>query len=470
MGTVDASIIIAVVAAAAALVFLYLLVRTRATNRLLENEQSKILEKYGPILSLDEELLRRTSEVAARVAARDKLIADYHRDHELYIRLKGEVALLEENIEDMSFGIYKPHYNFDSSEKYRSALDDVWKQKKKTVHDGGAAICDTKWTVGGSEKEGARMTRQNVKIMLRAFNGETDAVVAKVGWNNVTKMEERIRLAYAAINEMGASNKIRITNHYCDLALAELRLTYEFEKKKHEELEQQREIREQMREEERAQRDFERAQQEAATEEARYEKALAKARSEVEKAKGEEIAAANAKVRELEDKLAEAQAKAQRAKSMAEQTRCGYIYVISNVGSFGETVFKIGMTRRLEPMDRIHELGDASVPFHFDVHAMIYSDDAPTLEREFHRQFESKSVNLVNMRKEFFDLSLDDVVLFAKSKGVTVEFTKLSEAREYRQTLALREKANLATRAQEQPTAASPFPSTLQSGSSATPG
>jgi hypothetical protein len=460
----DTSLVIAAAALAATILLLFLFLRARGVNTSLEREQARIREKYGPILNLDQELERRTNEVTARMSARDKLVADYARDHELYVRLKSEVALLEENIDDMSFGVYKPHYGFDTSDKYRAALDGIWQKKKQMVHDGRAAICDTKWTVSGSEREGARMTKQNIKVMLRAFNGETDAAVAKVGWNNVTKMEERIRRAFSAINEMGSANKTRITTEYCDLALAELRLSYEFEKKQHDELEEQREIRERMKEEERAQREFERAQQEAATEQTRYEKALAKARAEVEKANGEEIEAANAKVRELEQKLSEAQAKMQRAKSMAEQTRCGYIYVISNVGSFGERVFKIGMTRRLEPMDRVHELSDASVPFHFDVHAMIYSDDAPTLERDFHRQFENKSVNLVNMRKEFFDLTFDDIVVFAKTRGVTVEFTKLAEAREYRETLALREKATLAGRVLQQPTAPSAFPSTLPSG------
>jgi hypothetical protein len=154
---------------------------------------------------------------------------------------------------------------------------------------------------------------------------------------------------------------------------------------------------------------------------------------------------------------------------MAEQTRSGYIYVISNIGSFGEKVLKIGMTRRLDPMDRVHELSGASVPFHFDVHAMISTDDAPAFEREFHRQFESRSVNLVNMRKEFFDLPLQEIEAFAKAKGLTVEFTKLAEAREYRQTLALREKAIVATQVGLPGTIPLAFPSTLPSAALPTP-
>ncbi len=456
MQLVDYAVALALVAVVASAYFFVRYRRVRADNK-------AIREKYGPLLDLDAERSRKAEELKSELTKRDQLIAAYSRDYETYQRLKAEVTLLEENLEDMSFGVYKPHYNFDASEKYRTALEQVWRQKKEMIRAGRAAVCDTVWRVGNSFKEGERMTKQNLKVMLRAFNGEADAAVAKVTWNNASTMEERIRRAFSAINAMGTTSQIRITSEYLELALAELRLTYEYQKKKRDEMEEQREIRERMKEEERAQREFERAQEEAATEQQRYEKALARARVEVEKAKGKEIAAANARVRDLEQRLAEAQAKMERAKSMAEQTRCGYIYVISNVGSFGEKVFKIGMTRRLEPMDRIRELGDSSVPFPFDVHAMIYSDDAPTLEKELHRQFEARSVNLVNLRKEFFALALAEVEAFARARGVKVEFTQLAEAREYRETCALRARAAEASAAVDitAESAVPAFPSSL---------
>ena len=472
MDIVDVSLGIALIAAVAAVVCFLRAKRVSAVNETLRSENeslnaehAKVREKYGPILDLDAELAARTAQIAEATQNRDTLLAAYRRDYGVWEKLKAEVALLEENLEDMSFGVYKPHYNFEHSAAYRAALEDVWRKKKEMVRAGRAAVCETTWTVGGSVKEGARMTKQNIKVMLRAFNGETDAAAAKVAWNNVLKMEERVRRAYAAINEMGTSSQVSIVPEYLDLALAELRLAHEYEQKKHEEQEEQREIRERMREEERAQREFDRAQQEAASEEERFERALSKARAEVEKAKGDEIEAANAKVRALEEKLAEAQAKLERAKSMAEQTRCGYVYVISNVGSFGESVFKIGMTRRLEPMDRVRELGDASVPFQFDVHAMMYSDDAPTLEKDLHRQFADRSVNLVNMRKEFFAVSLDEVEAFAKTKGVTVEFTQSAEAREFRETCSIRRERALATAEKERGSAPDEFAALLAEAS-----
>ena len=126
-------------------------------------------------------------------------------------------------------------------------------------------------------------------------------------------------------------------------------------------------------------------------------------------------------------------------RAMAELTKAGYVYVISNVGSFGENVYKIGMTRRLDPMDRVRELGDASVPFKFDVHAMVYSEDAVAIENAFHQHFADRNVNCVNMKKEFFRVSLDEVQTFVAKRGFKMAFTRLPEAREYRETLAHRQ-------------------------------
>ena len=124
--------------------------------------------------------------------------------------------------------------------------------------------------------------------------------------------------------------------------------------------------------------------------------------------------------------------------SRAELTRSGHVYVVSNIGSFGENVYKIGLTRRLEPEDRIRELGDASVPFPFDIHAMVFSEDAPGLEQTLHREFDDRRVNLVNTRKEFFAVSLPEIESAAQEHG-TVEFTLAADAEQYRKTLALRE-------------------------------
>jgi len=146
--------------------------------------------------------------------------------------------------------------------------------------------------------------------------------------------------------------------------------------------------------------------------------------------------------------LDQARQNKQRAIARAQLTKSGFVYVISNIGSFGERVFKIGMTRRMEPMDRIDELSDASVPFPFDLHAMLYSDNAPELETTLHKLVQDRQVNLVNPRKEFYrDVDLEEIEAFVKNRGLSAQFIKIPEAKEYRETLAIRQKKNAAAAA-----------------------
>ncbi|WP_407536855.1 GIY-YIG nuclease family protein (plasmid) [Cetobacterium somerae] len=145
------------------------------------------------------------------------------------------------------------------------------------------------------------------------------------------------------------------------------------------------------------------------------------------------------RIEELERQLEEAHKNKEKAISQAQLTKSGHVYIISNIGSFGENVYKIGMTRRLDPLDRVKELGDASVPFPFDVHAMIYSEDAPGLENKIHKEFNNKSTNLVNLRKEFFNITLEEVENFVKENYGEFKLTKIAVADQYRQTLKMRE-------------------------------
>jgi hypothetical protein len=273
--------------------------------------------------------------------------------------------------------------------------------------------------------------------MLRAFNGECDAAIAKVKYNNVNVMVSRIRKAADAINKLGGVMSCRLNPRYVDLKLRELFLVHEHQEKVFEEKEEQRRIREQMREEEIALREFEKAQREAEKEEQRYEDALERARAEVESAAGAKQEKLRLKVEELERRLAEAHERKERAIARAQMTRSGHVYVISNIGSFGEHVYKIGMTRRLDPMDRIRELGDASVPFQFDVHAIIYTEDAPALENTLHRRFGGRRINRVNERKEFFRATIDEIADVVRENHGEIELTRMAEAEEFRKTIAM---------------------------------
>ncbi len=304
------------------------------------------------------------------------------------------------------------------------------KRVKEMVKDNYAGACDY--------VEAHRKTYA-IHFAVDAFNGKVDSALSKTKHDNFGKIQQEIIDAFALVNHNGTPfRNARINQEFLDARLTELKWAVAaFELRKIEK-EEQASIKAQIREEERSIREMEKARKEAEKEEKMLQKALDKARAELGQASEEQKAEFEAQLAELESKLKEAEERGQRALSMAQQTRRGHVYVISNVGSFGEEVFKIGMTRRLEPMDRVKELGDASVPFAFDVHAMIYSDDAPTLEKELHKKFSERSVNKINPRKEFFRTTIAEVKQAVEQQGLDeVHWTLKAEAAEYRESLAI---------------------------------
>jgi len=308
------------------------------------------------------------------------------------------------------------------------------KQARKRVRDmvkqGHAGECDY--------VEAHRKTYA-IHFAVDAFNGKVDSALAKVKHDNYGKVKQEIIDAFALVNHNGAPfRNARINQSFLDARQEELKWAVSTHELRQIELAEQREIKQQIREEEKARKEMEKAIKEAEKEERMLQKALDKARAELASANEEQRKEFEAQLADLEGKLVEAEERGQRALSMAQQTRRGHVYVISNIGSFGENVFKIGMTRRLEPLDRVKELGDASVPFSFDVHAMIYSEDAPALEKELHRRFDRESVNKINPRKEFFKTSLAEIRQTVEQQNLSdVHWTMKAEAAEYRESLAI---------------------------------
>lgn len=441
-------IIISVVSVAFAGLLLFLFIRSN-------NVANKLRNKYGTIIDIDAERETIRKEIEALSIERNKvkeefvhkkeaLTAEYENAHAIYDKLQKELRLLEESAEMIEFGVYKPHFDFGSSDEYRRQLEMLRDNEKEMIRSDKAVISDIEWTVSGSKTEGRKMIKQHQKLMLRAFNGECDAALAKVRWDNALKLEERVNKAFETINKSGEVNRIHMSKEYLDLKIKELRLTFECQEKIKNEKDEQKQIQDEMREEEKARREIEQAKEDAEKEEARYQSALEKAREDVLKASGEKVAQLNDKITQLEAQLKAAQELKERAISRAQITKSGHVYIISNIGSFGEDVYKIGMTRRLEPIDRVKELGDSSVPFSFDVHAIVYSDNAPELESKLHARFETQRVNLVNPRREFFTVRLDDIEKWAKEENVDLRLTRVAEAREYRETLAIRAKGEKA--------------------------
>jgi multidrug efflux pump subunit AcrA (membrane-fusion protein) len=280
------------------------------------------------------------------------------------------------------------------------------------------------------------MVKQFQKVILRAFNAESEAAVANVSWNNYSVMETRINKTFEALNKLGTVMQVTLTDGYRLSRLEELKLVFEAAEKKQQEREEQRRQRAEQREQEKVQKELQREHDDAAADETAYQKALAKAQAELHAAVEGERQAMQSRIQALESDLAAARDRKERALARAQLTKVGHVYIISNVGAFGEGVIKIGLTRRLDPEERVQELGDASVPFPFDIHAMIYSENAPELESQLHNHFWDRRVNWSNDRKEFFKINVADVQAELSTLGLKAEVATVAEAKQFKQTLA----------------------------------
>ena len=396
------------------------------------------LLRFSGIISIENEIETKNQEFLEIQANAAELNNKFIYAKSIFNELEKDINLYQNDLEFIEIGIYDPIFDLETSEKYKERIRQIVTKQKQLIKSGNACICNTEWTVGNSRKQGEIMTRRYINLTLRAFNGESDSLISKVRWNNVKRFEERIKKSFNAINKLGQSNNTYITDEYLELKLDELHLVYELAYKKYQEKEEARAIREEQREEERAQREFEKARKQAEIEETRYQKALERARKELGLVSGRQLEELNSQIATLEQNLKEAHEAKERAISRAQETKSGHVYIISNLGSFGENVYKIGMTRRLEPLDRVKELGDASVPFTFDLHAMIFSENAPELENLLHREFDDRRINKVNYRKEYFRVTLDEIEQVVLNKfEKEVDFMKDIEAQQFRETKSI---------------------------------
>lgn len=424
-------------------------VEAASTIAASEIDAKAIISRADNILSnakaAEETQRTKRAEIEKQI---EELRSSYREKKLTYDELEAALAIYKDDMDFAEMGFYAPHFDFDTSEVFQNAVRANRQRQKDMLRvksELGAIYCATEWTVSGSKSEGKKMTTRGINMTARAFNGECDAAIANTTFKNVTTMEERIYKAFDVLNKLNEVNQIHINHAYRDLKIEELRLTFEYRAKKQQEKEEQREIRAQMAEERRAQAEIERAIREAEDEERRAQKALDKARKEMSeklaKMTAEQASKYQEKIDFLQVALEEAELKGQKAMSMAQQTKRGHVYIISNIGSFGEDVFKIGMTRRLDPQDRVDELGSASVPFLFDVHAMIFSEDAPAMENMLHQQFNEKRTNLVNKRKEFFNVSLEEIkAAVLNVAGNDIDFIETASAQHYHETQAIRKK------------------------------
>ena len=413
-------------------------------------EAKKKLEEYSrlykPAMDVDTHVRLAENRVQKLRAQEASMKSEISSAESSLVRINEELLLASDASFLAEIGYYEPVYDFQDIPSYEVELQKIRNAQKAMLREDGtggnrsasAAFITNQLTYNNSLSEGRTAQKRIMKLMLRAFNGESDSFIARVNYRNIEAMEKRISNAFDAINSITEKYYYCVLNNlYLDIRIQELQLVYEWEEAKQREKEEQARIREQMREEEKAAREAQKAEEQAEREELKFQELLRSAQAKVDAASESDKAKLTAQIAELQKRIAEIEEK-KRAISQAMLTKTGHVYIISNVGSFGDNVYKIGMTRRLEPMDRVKELGDASVPFPFDVHAMIRTSDAPGLENALHKHFEMRRLNLENQRKEFFRVSIDEIRdeldRLKAELGIDsdLRLTLLADAKEYR--------------------------------------
>ena len=351
---------------------------------------------------------------------------------------KSEIIWLDDEILVQEFGLYKPQFEFASSLDYKEQLQKVRSRQRELIKNKKAVQGNINWQVNGSSAKGRKMVTDTQKLLLRAFNSECDEIVSKVRYTNFDASLNKIYKSAEAISKLGNIMSISIRPEYLECKVKELRLAFEYQQKKQQEKEEQRAAKAEMREAAKLQHEIEEQRKKIEKEQTHYQTAYESICNQL--AKSPDDPDLLAKKAELESHLAEIEKNLKDIDYREANQKAGYVYIISNIGSFGKDVYKIGMTRRLDPQDRIDELGDASVPFNFDVHAMIFSDNAPALETALHKAFETRKLNMVNQRREFFHVTLDEIKeVVKKNFDKTVDFIEVPEAEQYRISLKMQD-------------------------------
>ena len=412
-------------------------------------------EQEAAIASLRQQHEQRAKQLAQEQAAAEKRLRDINKEvarsevklERVKVKTTDQEATLEhvkektvqqeaklralgirydEGVEMLDFGWTDYKSPAASSIALKEQLDEVRATIKKMIRTGAAVDASENFTFNNSKAKGNKFVRDMAKMMLRAYNAEAENCVLTVKAGNGDVARRRLERARDQIVKLGALIDLQITFHYHQLRIKELELTLQYQNAKKAEKEAEREKRARLREQARAEKEL-RAERERLEKERQHYLNVLKA---VEEA-GDSIEA-----EKLRQQLAEIEEGINEVVKREANSRAGYVYVISNIGSFGERMVKIGMTRRLDPMDRVRELGDASVPFKFDVHALFFSDDAVSVETELHHRFADKRVNRINTRREFFYATPAEVREALKDiAGNLLEFTEEPEAEQYRLSL-----------------------------------
>ncbi len=379
----------------------------------------------------------RLSQTKAQVAAAQAEVDDAFRNLK---RIQSGILVAEDTVELESFALYVPKYQFTNSADYKERLDAIREEQKESARRLSKEV--DSWDHEGvtlKKSEWKQLRKDVLKLSLRAFNSECENCIENVKFNNVDRMEERIRRSFDACNKLLKRTECWWNDVVLERKLAELHLAHEFQVKRAEEKEMARQAREDQRDQEKLEREIREARAKIDKERRHFASAMQKLQLRLASAQDEqEREDLQARLTELAQQNGALDEEERLLDYREQNARAGYVYVISNIGAFGEGVYKIGMTRRLEPMDRVDELGDASVPFRFDVHALVFSDNAPALEGKLHAHFAAGRMNKVNGRKEFFRADLKEIEAVIRANyDAVVEVVHAAPAEQYRESLRM---------------------------------
>jgi len=393
MNTVISSVVLITALAA--------LIASALYRKKLQAQHDTLMIDYRPIDTLKKEVFTLSKTYS-------DLQEKYKDKRSTLQTFEGIISSYSTGVGTIDVCTYKPLLDTRDVSVLEAELEKVKEKSKAIISAKRACISrlPSNITINGRKGAAKIFVNREIRLRIRCLDNEAKAAIVAVEWNNINRLIERVQNKFQEINDESKLVKIYLEKDYLDLKVLELRLNYEIKQLKanlkEEEREERQRVREEERDEERVKKELEKAERDRARMEKLVEQELAKI-SEATDAQKEKLALHQKELELL-------RAKEARAMSLAQQTRAGYVYIISNTTSFGEGICKIGMTRRLDPNDRVRELGDASVPEFFTVHAFIYTEDAPTLEKYFHDYFKNRRANLVNRRKEFFRLTPENAL------------------------------------------------------------
>ena len=408
----------------------------------LKNLEEEIEDREELLEELDDEIKDRKiciveieAEILDLKETRDTLADEVAIEKQ---RIAEEMKQLAESFEEekdmmLVSNVFNNPYNYETSDEYQAKLDEIKDEQKRMVKDEEAIVCTTSWHVNNSKVEGKKFTKKIAQLMLRAFVNEADNIIMKARYTYMDKAKADMEKSYNAVNKLSSIVDSSISEEFFNLKLEELTLRFGWLEKKEEEKEELRRQQEILKEQAKAEEEMKAKMVQLNVEREHFNNELARL-SELEQT--DEVLT---QIQSAQEMLEELDKQEEEIENRMINNKAGYVYVISSPSFEGQEIYKIGVTRRLDPQVRVDELGSASLPFRFGVHSFIFSEDAFALEHSLHTAFDSQRVNKANVRKEFFHVTLEEIKEEVKKHNPTAQFIDEVVVEEYELTKKMEE-------------------------------